>query len=86
MSSTPVGKAQQQVLEALGLTASDFSEANQKFNELGIVVSSKRVGRNSEPVITVKETDFGGWNPGGDGESYSTGRTADLSAVKQWIK
>lgn len=86
MSSTPVGKAQQQVLEALGLTASDFSEANQRFNELGIVVSSKRVGRNSEPVITIKETDFGGFNSYGDGETWNTGKKSDLSAVKQWIK
>ncbi len=84
MSSTPVGKAQQQVLDALGLTARDFGEANRKFSEYGISVGSKRVGRSSEPVITVKETDFGGWNAGGDGESFST-KLPDISAIKQWI-
>lgn len=85
MKNTPVGVAQKKVLDALGITANDWLDANKKFDEIGIMVGSKRVGNSSEPVITVKETDFGGWNPGGDGESFST-ELPDLSAVKQWIK
>ena len=49
----PVGKAQQTILDALGLTAGGFSSADIIFSNLNIVVSSKRVGRKSVPVVTV---------------------------------
>lgn len=84
---TPVGSAQEKVLNALGLTANSFGDANRIFSEIGIEVGCKRVGRSSEPVITEKPTSFGGWNAGGDGESYEVNyKVADLSKVTHWMK
>lgn len=37
----PVGSAQEKVLNALGLTANSFSDAERIFDEIGIEVSSK---------------------------------------------
>jgi hypothetical protein len=86
MAAYPVGKAQQMVLDALGLHASDFSEAEQVFESIGISVSSKRVGRSSIPVVSMKETTGGGWNAGGDGESYEISyKEADLSKLSEWM-
>lgn len=82
----PVGSAQEKVLNALGLTATGFSDAERIFNEIGIEVTSKRVGRSSEPVITEKSSTRGGWNSG-DGESYEVNyKDADLSKIAQWMK
>lgn len=82
----PVGSAQEKVLNALGLTATGFSDAERIFNEIGIMVNSKRVGRSSEPVVSLKETARGGWNRGGDGESYTVSyKNIDLSAIAQWM-
>jgi len=87
MASYPVGSAQQKVLDALNLTASDFTAAEQVFESLGIEVTSQRVGRSSEPVVTMKQTDFGGWNHGGDGESWTKSfKQADLTPIARWIK
>lgn len=86
MKPTPVGVAQQKVLDALNLTASDWTDAIRKFDEIGITVNSKRVGRSSEPVVSLKETTRGGWNRGGDGESYTVSyKSVDLSAIAQWM-
>lgn len=86
MAAYPIGSAQRQVLNALNLTAADFTAAEQVFDSIGIVVTSKRVGRSSEPVITMKQTEFGGFNSGGDGESWSkTFKQIDLTPVAQWI-
>ena len=86
MTNYPVGATQQKVLSALGLVATDFSEAEKLFSDLGIEVSGRRVGRTTEPVIRMKNTEIGGWNVGGDG---STGqlkfRNLNLSAIAQWI-
>ena len=81
----PVSKAQQMVLDALGMTASGYSDAQDKFEELGLVVSSKRQGRSSVPAITVKSRETGGWNPGGDGWSGRQYDDIDTSAIEQWI-
>lgn len=82
----PVGSAQEKVLNALGLTATGFSDAERIFEKLGLEVTSRRVGRSSEPVITFKDTTRGGWNRGGDGESYEVSYKAfDKSAIAQWI-
>ena len=82
----PVGKAQQMVLDALNLTARDFSEANRIFENLGIVVSSKRQGRRSVPVITVKDRLGGAFNAAGEGVEYREYADVDLSAVAQWVE
>lgn len=81
----PTGKAQQDVLNALGLTANNSGHANAIFAELGIVVSSKREGRKSVPVIT-KSFSGGGFNAYGEGEeSFSNADGLDLSAISQWM-
>jgi hypothetical protein len=81
----PVGKAQEKVLEALGMTATGFADANRQFEKIGIVVSSRRDGRVSVPVVTVKDRFDGGFNAGGDGDCYRKYDDIDLSAVEQWI-
>lgn len=47
------GKAQSIILEALGLTAWDNVDAENIFRVLGLHVIGKRVGRTSEPQVTV---------------------------------
>jgi len=86
MAEFPVGKAQQMVLQALGKKAQTFSEATAVFEQMGIVVSSKRQGRESVPVVIVKARMGGGWNAGGDGESWREYPDVDLSAIEQWIQ
>ena len=84
--SYPVGKAQQMVLDALGLTAKDFSEANQIFEGLGITVGSKREGRSSVPVVTVKDRFGDGFNAAREGVVYREHKDHDFSAIEQWIE
>ena len=85
----PVGKAQGDVLAALGIdekTLNGHSHAQQIFDELGIVVGSKRVGRSSVPVVRIT-TVGGGFNAYGEGEeSYTPSKNIDLSAIEQWIE
>lgn len=51
----PVGSAQQKVLDALGLTATGFGDAERQFEELNIVVVPKREGRTSVPAVYPRE-------------------------------
>lgn len=81
----PVGKAQQIVLDALGMTASGFNDAKTKFEQLGIVVGSKRVGRNSVPSITIKDRCAGGFTTDGDGVEWREYDDIDLAPINQWI-
>jgi len=81
----PVGKAQRMVLEALGISAASFGEAKAKFERLGIIVGSKRDGRDTVPVVTVKNRVSGDFGPGGDGESYQQYEDLDVGPIAQWI-
>ena len=82
----PVGKAQQQVLSALGIAkCNGHSHAQQIFDALGIVVSSRREGRSSVPVVT-KVGAGGGWNIGGDADGWDApSKGIDLSAIEKWM-
>lgn len=83
----PTSVAQDKVLAALNMTANDFTDAERIFAEIGIVVNSKRVGRSSEPVVSRKDSYGGGWNEGGDGESYRISyKSTDLTPLAQWMK
>lgn len=84
----PVGKAQQMVLDALGITATDFSDAEAKFAELGIVVSSKREGRTSIPQITILPREAGGFDAEHNGDTWKQYRKltiAEFDAIKVWV-
>ena len=82
----PVGKAQKMVLDALEMTADGFTAAEHIFNKIGITVIAVRQGRTSVPQVHRKETSGGGWNAGGDGESFEISyKDADLSKISQWM-
>lgn len=81
----PVGKAQQQVLDALGMTATGFGDATAKFDQLGIVVASKRDGRKSVPVVSIKQSNWK-QNTYGDFDGVDVEISADvLSKLAQWM-
>jgi hypothetical protein len=87
----PLSKTQQAVMSALGLTATNWHEAEELFAKYGLAVKAKRQGRQYVPQITnlatVVETG-GGWNAGGDGDSYEITREfepVDLSKIQQWM-
>ena len=80
----PVGKAQQMVLDALGIKASGYSEAERIFSDLGIKVTSKRVGRSSVPVVT--DDRGGAFNADGEGETWGGANAEVLAKVKQWME
>ena len=82
----PVGKVQQMVLDALNITAKDFSEAERIFKDLGIAVGSKRQGRSSVPVVTVEDRFGGGFNAAREGVVYRKHQDHDFSAIEQWIE
>ena len=83
----PTSVAQDKVLAALNMTATDFTDAERIFKSIGIEVTSKRVGRSSEPVVSKLNSYGGGWNPGGDGESYEISyKDTDLTPLAQWMK
>lgn len=85
MRAYPVGKTQQLVLDALNLTAANFTEAKKIFEDLGLVVASKREGRKTIPVITVLDRQGGAFNAGGDGEEFTLYQDIDTTAIEQWI-
>lgn len=76
----PVGKAQQVILDALGLRAGSFGHAARLFAAHGIVVASKRVGRASVPVVTVARG--GSLRQAEDGE-YGDTSAAPLTAAQR---
>ena len=81
----PVGKAQQMVLDALGMTASGHSDAQAKFEALGLAVGSRREGRATVPAITVLNRHGGGFTAYGDGDGWREYDDIDTSAIEQWI-
>jgi hypothetical protein len=82
----PVGKAQEKILERLGKTATGYADAERIFDSLGITVSSKRVGRESVPVVTVRDRFDGGFEADGGGVSYRKYADVDLSAIEEYIE
>ena len=79
-------KTQDMVLKALGLSASSYGQAEKMFEEHGIIVASKRVGRSVQPEIRMRETSGGGFIAG-EGSSYDINyKPLDTEKIKQWIK
>ncbi len=81
----PVGKAQQMVLDALGLTATGNGHAQEIFKSLGLVVSSKRIGRKSVPSISLIDANVGGMHNGDGWSDTVEFESVDLDKVSQWI-
>lgn len=81
----PLSKTQATVLAALNITADNFKQAEQIFAELGLVVSSKRHGRKTIPVVTVLDRQGGAFNASGEGEIFTKYPNIDTSAIEQWI-
>lgn len=86
MRDYPVGKAQQMVLDALNITATGHGDADRIFRDLGLAVSSKRQGRKSVPVITVKDRFGGGFNASGEGVEFRQYPNADFSSISKWVE
>lgn len=84
----PVGKAQQIVLDALGLEAAGATSANELFESLGLVVRPVRQGRTSVPEIMIKDRWAGGFSAEGDGEewqAYGDLTAEQMSAIAPWV-
>lgn len=86
MRAHPISKTQATVLSALGLSAANFTEAEQIFGDLGLVVTSARQGRSSVPVIQVLDRQSGGFNAHGEGVNFDKYPDVEVSALEQWIK
>jgi len=86
MKDYPVGKAQQMVLDALNVTATGHGDAKKIFEDLGLVVSSKREGRKSVPSITVLDRFAGTLNAEGEGETWQQYEESNFESIQQWIE
>jgi len=85
--NTPVGVAQKKVLDAIGAKAETWQEACRIFEKAGIVVGAKRVGRSSEPVVTLSRNAYGaGWNTEGDADPFDLTSKEVIAKVKQWME
>lgn len=80
----PVGKTQKMVLDAMGVKKYTFDGAEAYFSEIGIVVRAKRIGRTTQPEITVKRSGSG-FSADGDGDTWKLGNDVDLTSISQWI-
>lgn len=86
LSKTAPGVAQAVILQALGIKANNFAHAKVIFQELGIDVGHKRVGRSSIPVVTKLDRSGGAINIEGDGEIWDDwGPDVNLSAIEEWM-
>jgi hypothetical protein len=79
------GKAQQIILDALGIEAECHAHANQIFKALGITVIAVRQGRRSIPIVHMASLEGGGLNREGEGEYWNLTPDVDLSAIKEWM-
>lgn len=86
MKPYPTSKTQDIVLKALGLTAADFGEAEQIFKRVGLVVTSRRQGRSTMPVIQVLDRKGGAFNAHGEGVEFDQYPAIDTSTIEQWIE
>lgn len=83
----PTKVYQEKVLDALGISAENSNHADKIFENIGIEVGYKRVGRTTEPVVSIATTVYGGWTDYGDydGGSHTNYKGHDLSKISQWM-
>lgn len=86
MRDYPTSKAQQMVLDALGLTASGYGDAERKFKALGLNVVAVRIGRKSIPAITKLDGGIGGFHNEDGWSGMIEFSQVDLSKVSQWME
>jgi len=69
----PIGVAQRKAIALLGneTNTDTWSGAEAYFEQIGVRVRAQRVGRTSEPRVTLRNPAGGGWTTGGDGEEWS---------------
>ena len=83
----PVGKAQQIILDALGLEASSFQEADEIFEKHGLAVIAVRQGRRSVPQVKRLPRFGGGFNIHGEGEAWENEyKPVELSKISEYLK
>jgi hypothetical protein len=87
---TPVGVAQRQVLDALGITikVNGGSHANAIFDALGLVVTSRREGKASIPVVSEKQywaSSYAGSSLDENYEGGLDGAKIDTTPLRQWM-
>ncbi len=79
------GKAQQIILDALGIEAECHAHASEIFTALGIGVIAVRVGRKSVPSVGLLNRAGGVMNRFGEGEEWEAiAPPCDLSAIAEW--
>lgn len=83
--SSPVGRAQQEVLDALGATGVEsHAQATAVFEALGFAVAPQRVGRRSVPRIVPLAS--GGFNRYGEGVSFGRGMSSNVQRrLTRWM-
>ncbi len=80
------GKAQQTVLDALGIEAECHAHASEIFKALGIGVVAVRVGRRSVPSVSLIYQAGGVMNQFGEGEEWEAiDPPCDLSSIAEWM-
>ncbi len=80
------GKAQQIILDALGIEAENYAHAEEIFKALGIGVVAVRAGRRSVPRVGLLNRAGGATNKFGEGEEWEAIEPpCDLSAIAEWI-
>lgn len=86
MRTHQVGKAQKIILDALGLEADSFQEADKIFAKHGLVVIPVRQGRKSVPSVKQLPATAGGFNIHGEGEAWTNEyEPLDLSKISEWL-
>jgi len=86
LNKMALGKAQQTILDALGIEAENYAHAEAIFTALGIVVNHKRVGRKSVPVVSKIDQAGGAMNQFGEGEEWPGINPVDFSAITEWME
>lgn len=81
----PTTVAQDKVLQALGLKAENYPQAERILEACGLSVTPVRQGRTSVPSVTLLDGVSGGWLNGDADYATVTPTQIDLTPILQWI-
>lgn len=80
-------KAQQVILDAMGIKAECHAHASEIFKAIGIGVVAVRKGRRSVPSVGLLNRAGGAMNMFGEGEAWEAiDPPCDLSAIAEWME